>query len=144
MAQILSSNQPIEIDVAGGSSYKTLVCVQSGTVDGSADVTTEETDCGSLTSVGNPAYTITAEALCETAPSVSQVSYKDLLTAFNTKAVVSVRVQNPTVIGSSLGTAYYHAFNARVTALSLNKSSSAAYISFSVTLQSDGIVDVTP
>jgi hypothetical protein len=143
MAQITSSNQPIEVDVAGGTSYKTLVCVSSGTVDGSVEVTTEQTDCGVLTSVGDPSYTITAEALCETAPSVSQVSYEDLLTAFVNKSSVAVRIQNPVVTGSSLGAAYYHAFSARVTALSLNKSSSAAYMSFSVTFQSDGAIDIT-
>ena len=143
MAQITSSNQPIEIDVAGGSSYKTLVCVQSGTVDGTVNVSEEDTDCGTLTSTGNVKYTITADALCETAPSVSQVSYASLLTAFNNKTTVSVRVQNPIVSGSSLGAAYYHSFSAKITALSLNKSSSAAYISFSVTLQSDGVIDIT-
>ena len=144
MAQIISSNQPIEIDVAGGSSYKSLVCLQSATVDGSADVTTEQTDCGVLTSVADPVYTVSADALCESAPSVSQVSYKDLLTAFNNKTLVSVRVQNPVVAGSSLGTAYYHHFHARITSLSLSKTSSASYIAFSITLQSDGAIDVTP
>jgi hypothetical protein len=143
MAQITSSNQPIEIDVANGTAFKTLVCVSSGTVDGSVEVTTEQTDCGVLTSVGDPSYTITAEALCESAPTVDQVSYEDLLTAFVNKSNVAVRVQNPTVTGSSLGTVYYHSFSARITNLSLNKSSSAAYISFSVTLQSDGAIDIT-
>ena len=143
MAQIVSSNQPIEIDVAGGTSYKTLVCVSSATVDGTADVSEEATDCGVLTSVGDPKYTVTADALCETAPTVSQVSYEDLLTAFVNKTSVAVRVQNPTVTGSSVGTAYFHAFSARITALSLNKASSEAYVSFSVTLQSDGAIDIT-
>lgn len=144
MAQIVSSNQPIEIDVAGGSSYKTLVCVSSGTLDGSADVTTEETDCGSFTSTGAVSYELSADAICETAPTVSQVTYNSLLTAFANKTLVTVRVQNPTVTGSSIGTHYYHQFSARITALSLNKSSSAAYMSFSVTLQSDGAIDITP
>lgn len=144
MAQIISSNQPVEIDVAGGVSFKSLVCLQSSTVDGSADVTTEQTDCGVLTSVASPVYTVSADALCETAPTVSQVSYKDLLTAFNNKTLVNVRVQNPVVTGSSLGTAYYHQFFARITSLSLGKASSAAYISFSVQLQSDGAIDITP
>lgn len=143
MAQIISSNQPIEIDVAGGTSYKTLVCVSSASADGSTEVSTEQTDCGILTSVSDPQITVTAEAICETAPSVSQVSYKDLQTAFVNKTLVSVRIQNPVVTGSSLGAAYYHQFNARITGLSLNKSSSAAYISFSVTLASDGTIDIT-
>jgi hypothetical protein len=144
MAQITSSNQPIEVDVAGGSSYKALVCVSSGSVDGSVDAQTEETDCANFVSVGSPSYTVSAEAICETAPTVSQVSYKDLLTAFNNKTTVSVRIQNPTVVGSSLGTVYYHHFHAKITSLTLSKPSSAAYISFSVTFTSDGIIDITP
>lgn len=144
MAQIVSSNQPIEIDVAGGTSYKTLICVNTGTLDGTADVVTEDTDCGRFTSVGNLAYQVTADAICETAPSVSQVTYNSLLTAFANKTLVNVRIQNPVVTGSSLGTFYYHQFSARISALSLNKSSSAAYMSFSVTLQSDGAIDITP
>ncbi|MFN5251064.1 MAG: phage tail tube protein [Bacteroidota bacterium] len=142
MAQVLSSNQPIEIDVAGGSSYKTLVCVQSKTVSGSVDVTEEDTDCGLLTAVGSVKYTITADAVCETAPTVSQVSYNALLTAFVNKTLVNVRVQNPVVTGSSLGVAYYHSFYARITQLDLT-GEAAGYVKFSITLNSDGIVDIT-
>jgi predicted secreted protein len=142
MAQVLSSNQPIEIDVAGGSSFKTLVCVQSKTVSGSVDVTEEDTDCGLLTAVGSVKYTITADAVCETAPTVSQVSYNALLTAFVNKTLVHVRVQNPVVSGSSLGAAYYHSFYARITQLDLT-GESAGYVKFSITLNSDGIVDIT-
>lgn len=143
MAQIVSSNQPIEIDVAGGTNYDTLVCVQSGTVDGTADVSEEATDCGVLTSTGDAKFTVTADALCETAPTSDQVSYSSLLTAFINKTTVSVRVQNPVVAGSSVGASYYHSFSARITALSLNKASSDAYVSFRVTLQSTGTIDIT-
>jgi predicted secreted protein len=142
MAQIQSSNQPIEIDVAGGSSYKTLVCVQSKTLSGSVDVTEEDTDCGLLTAVGSVKYEISADGVCETAPSVSQVSYSSLLTAFNNKTLVSVRVQNPVVSGSSLGASYYHQFAARITGLELT-GESAGYIKFSITLVSDGTIDIT-
>jgi predicted secreted protein len=142
MAQVLSSNQPIEIDVAGGSSYKTLVCVQSKTVSGSVDVTEEDTDCGLLTAVGSVKYTITADAVCETAPTVSQVSYNALLTAFVNKTLVHVRVQNPVVSGSSLGAAYFHSFYARITQLDLT-GESAGYVKFSITLNSDGVIDTT-
>jgi predicted secreted protein len=142
MAQVLSSNQPVEIDVAGGSSFKTLVCVQSKTVSGSVDVTEEDTDCGLLTAVGSVKYTITADAVCETAPTVSQVSYNALLTAFVNKTLVNVRVQNPVVSGSSLGAAYYHQFLSRITQLDLT-GESAGYVKFSITLNSDGVIDTT-
>lgn len=144
MAQIVSSNQPVEIDVAGGTSFKTLVCVNTATLDGSADAASTETDCGIFTSTGAASYTISADAVCETAPTAQQVTYNSLLTAFINKTLVSVRVQNPTVTGSSIGTHYFHRFSARITALSLSKSSSSAYVSFSVTLQSDGAITITP
>ena len=143
MAQIKSSDQLIEIDVENGTAWKTLVCVSTGTLDGAAEVTSEETDCGIFTSTGSVTYTVTADAICETAPSVSQVTYQALLPKFINKSLVSVRIQNPVVGAAAAGTLYYHSFSARITALTLNKPSSAAYVSFSVTLQSDGAIDIT-
>ena len=97
MGQILGSVQNIEIDVAGGSSYKTLVCLASSSVNTTLDTTTDQTNCGTLTSVGEPGVAISFDAVCEVSPSVSQVSYGSLLTASINKTLVTVRVQNPTV-----------------------------------------------
>jgi len=101
MGQIQGSLQNVEIDVAGGSSYKNLVCLRTSSVNTAVDSTTEQTNCGAVTSVGEPTMTIDFDALCEVAPSVSQVSYEDLLSAMVNKTLVSVRVQNPTVTGAS-------------------------------------------
>lgn len=144
MAQIQSNLQTIEIDVLGGTAYKSLVCVSTGSLEGSADSTTEDTDCGSFTSVGSVTYTINADAICETSPTVSQVTYQDLLPKFNSKSLVSVRWQNPVFSTTSAGTVYYHQFNAYITSLTMNKPSASGYVSFSVTLESSGSIDVTP
>lgn len=141
MAQVLGSLQNIEIDVAGGSSYKNLVCLRTSSVNTTMDATTEQTNCGVLTSPSEPQMSLDFDAICETSPSVSQVSYEDLLSAMVNKTVVAVRVQNPVVSGSSAGAAYYHAFSGYITDLTLNQSTTE-FINFSGTIQSTGALDV--
>ena len=142
MGQIQGSLQNIEIDVAGGTSYKNLVCLRTSSVNTSVDSTTEQTNCGVLTSVAEPQMSVDFNAICEVSPSVSQVSYEDLLSAMVNKTLVSVRVQNPTVTGASVGTAYYHQFSGYITDLTLNQSTTE-FINFSGTVQSTGTLDIT-
>ena len=141
MGQILGSIQNIEIDVAGGSSYKNLVCMRTSSVNTTMDATTEQTNCGVLTSPSEPQMTVDFDAICETAPTIAQVSYEDILAAMVNKTVVTVRVQNPTVTGASVGTVYYHQFSGYVTDLTLNQSTTE-FINFSGTIQSTGTLDV--
>ena len=141
MAQVLGSLQNIEIDVANGSSYKNLVCLRTSSVNTTMDATTEQTNCGVLTSPSEPQMSLDFDAICETAPSIAQVSYEDLLTAMVNKTLVAVRVQNPTVTGSSQGTAYYHKFSGYITDLTLNQSTTE-FVNFSGTIQSTGALDV--
>ena len=142
MAQILGSTQNVEIDVAGGSSYKNLVCLRTSSVNTTMDATTEQTNCGVLTSPSEPAMSVDFDAICETAPSVSQVSYEDLLTAMVSKTLISVRVQSPVFSGSSYGAVYYHQFSGYITDLTMNQSTTE-FINFSGTVQSTGALDVT-
>lgn len=141
MAQVLGSLQNIEIDVAGGTSYKNLVCLRTSSVNTTMDATTEQTNCGVLTSPSEPQMSLDFDAICETAPSIAQVSYEDLLSAMVNKTLVAVRVQNPVVSGSSAGAAYYHAFSGYITDLTLNQSTTE-FINFSGTIQSTGALDV--
>jgi hypothetical protein len=142
MPQILGSLQNIEIDVAGGTSYKNLVCLRTGSVNTTMDATTEQTNCGVLTSPSEPSMTVDFDAICEAAPTIAQVSYEDLLTAMVNKTIVNVRVQNPTITGSSVGTVYYHQFSGYITDLTLNQSTTE-FVNFSGTIQSSGVLDVT-
>jgi hypothetical protein len=142
MGQILGSVQNIEVDVAGGSSYKNLVCLSSSSVNTTLDTATDQTNCGVLTSVGEPSVSVDFDAVCETAPTISQISYEDLLAASINKTLVSVRVQNPTVTGASVGTVYYHQFMGYVTSLTLTQAT-ADFIKFSGSLSSTGTIDIT-
>jgi hypothetical protein len=141
MAQILGSTQNVEIDVAGGTSYKNLVCLRTSSVNTTMDATTEQTNCGVLTSPSEPQMSLDFDAICETAPSIAQISYEDLLGAMVNKTLVNVRVQNPVVTGSSVGTVYYHQFLGYITDLTMNQSSTE-FINFSGTIQSTGALDV--
>jgi hypothetical protein len=141
MAQVLGSLQNIEIDVAGGTSYKNLVCLRTSSVNTTMDATVEQTNCGVLTSPSEPQMNLDFDAICETAPTIAQVSYEDLLSAMVNKTIVAVRVQNPVVSGSSAGAAYYHSFSGYITDLTLNQSTTE-FINFSGTIQSTGALDV--
>ena len=142
MGQIQGSLQNIEIDVAGGTSYKNLVCLASSSVNTTADSSTDNTNCGILTSVGDSSMSVDFDAVCEVAPSVAQVSYGSLLTAMVNKTLVAVRVQNPVVTGSSLGAAYYHQFSAYITSLTLTQANTE-FIKFSGSFTSTGTLDIT-
>ena len=142
MGQILGSLQNVEIDVAGGSSYKNLVCLRTSSVNTTVDSTTEQTNCGPLTSVADATMSIDFDAICEVSPTGTQISYEDLLAAMVGKTLIAIRVQNPVVSGSSAGAAYYHQFLGYVTSLTLNQSTTE-FINFSGTVTSTGIVDVT-
>jgi len=142
MGQIQGSLQNIEIDVAGGTSYKNLVCLASSSVNTTADSSTDNTNCGILTSVGDSSMSVDFDAVCEVAPSVAQVSYGSLLTAMVNKTLVAVRVQNPTVTGSSIGAAYYHQFSAYITSLTLTQANTE-FIKFSGSFTSTGVLDIT-
>jgi hypothetical protein len=143
MGQILGSLQNVEIDVTGASSYKNLVCLRTSSVNTTMDATTEQTNCGVLTSPSEPAMSLDFDAICETAPSIAQISYEDLLSAMVNKTIVAIRVQNPVVTGSSAGAAYYHQFAGYITDLTLNQSTTE-FINFSGTIQSSGTLDITP
>jgi hypothetical protein len=136
MAQVLGSLQNIEIDVLGGTSYKNLVCLRTSSVNTTMDATTEQTNCGVLTSPSEPQMSLDFDAICETAPSTAQISYEEMLAALNGKTLVSVKISSP-----SAGAAYYHQFSAYVTSLSLSQEA-GAYISFTGTLTSDGAMDI--
>jgi hypothetical protein len=146
MAQILGSAQQVGIDVAGGSSYKPLVCLRTSSVNTTMDSTTDQTNCGVLTSPSEPQMTIDFDAICETIASslpTPSVSYKELLSAMVNKTLVTVQVQNPVVAGSSAGAYYYHQFSGYITDLTLNQAS-AEFMNFSGTIQSSGALDIIP
>lgn len=142
MGQVQGSLQNVEIDVAGGTSYKNLVCLSTSSVNTTVDTSKSITNCGVLTSPSDASMTIDFDAICEVSPTVSQVSYGSLLTAMTNKTLISVRFQNPTVTGSSTGAAYYHQFSGYVTSLTVSQSSTD-FIKFNGSIASTGTLDIT-
>lgn len=140
--QILGSLQNVEIDVTGLTSYKTLVCLRTSSVNTTVDSTTEQTNCGPLTSVADATMTLDFDAICEVSPSGQQISYEDLITVMKLKTAVNVRVQSPAFTGSSAGAVYYHQFLGYITSLTWNQATTE-FINFSGTITSTGDVDVT-
>jgi hypothetical protein len=143
--QILGSTQNVEIDVAGGTSFKPLVCLRTSSVNTTMDATTEQTNCGVLTSVSEPLMSLDFDAICEVAPGsfpTPSISYEDLLSVMVAKTLVNVRVQSPLFSGSSYGAVYYHQFQGYITDLTFNQSTTE-FINFSGTIQSTGSLDVS-
>jgi len=144
MAQILGSKLDVEIEFTGGTTtWKALICLRNSAVNTEASPTQETTNCGVFTAPGLPSITIDFDAICETTLSAGQAGYKECLAALNAQTKVKCRVQSPVVYGSSIGTAFYHSFDAYFTSLSLNQES-AAFVNFSGTLQSTGVITITP
>lgn len=142
MAKILGSQQTVDIDITGGTTYASLICLRTSSVNITMDATTEQTNCGSFTSPSEPSASVDFDAICETTQTASQISYDDLLTAMVNKTQINVRVQNPVVSGSSAGAAYYHQFLGYVTDLTLNQATSE-FVNFSGTISSSGTIDIT-
>lgn len=140
MAQILGQTQELEINLTDptgvGGTFKALVCIRNFSVNSELPTTSEETNCGTLTAVGNSAVTVDFDAICETAPTTSQISYEEMLAALHGKTKVAVKISSP-----SAGATYFHQFAAYVTSLSLAQEA-GAYISFTGTLTSDGLIDI--
>jgi len=143
MAKIQGSTQSVDISFDNGSTWDSLICLRTSSVNGSVDSTVEQTNCGTFTSIGKPNMTIDFDAICETAPESDQVSYSALLTAFKNGTQIVARVQNPVVTGSSAGASYYQKFDAYITSLTLNQSTTE-FINFSGTLTSNGLIDIDP
>ena len=146
MAQILGTNQKVEIDVTGaGTTWQSLVCLRNSSVDTTNDVTQEQTNCGVLSAVGEPSMALNFDAICETVVvstgSNRTVSYKALLDAITNKTLIKVRVQSPVSPGSSAGLFYHHEFSAYLTSLTMNQAT-AEFINFSGTAQSTGALDI--
>ena len=143
MAKIQGSTQSVDISVDNGTSWKSLICLRTSSVNGTVDSTVEQTNCGTFTSIGKPNMTVDFDAICETAPGGSEVSYSSLLGYFNAGTEILVRVQNPVVTGSSAGASYYQSFNGYITSLTLNQSTTE-FINFSGTVSSNGVIDIVP
>ena len=118
--------------------------MRNSSVDTTNDVTSEQTNCGVLTAVGEPSMALNFDAICETvvtAGANGTVSYKALLDAVTNKTLIRVRLSSPVQTGSSMGLFYHHEFSGYITSLTMNQAS-GEFINFSGTVQSTGLLDI--
>jgi len=92
-----------------GTTYKVLVCEVDNSLKGTADTTKEKTKCGPITGINTPDYTISGNAVTNSTPGASEVSYKDVQGWFNANTKLYFRLQSPAVGELNPGEAYYHA-----------------------------------
>ena len=129
MAAIDSINAPLELSV-DGVNYSTLVCLTSTGTNMTRDVTSTETFCGISVSLGNLQVTIPFAAICETAPTAAQVTYKNMLNWMNAGTLLYWRIN------------FYTAGTAYVTSLDLTGDAGAT-LTFSGELTMTGTLDTT-
>jgi len=141
MAYLQAKNYPPEFSSDSGTTWKTLICVSDWSLDGSNAVSKEETFCGQITGVGTPGMSGSANAACDTAPSGTQVSYKDALSWFAGSTLLQFRVQDPA--SGTPGTNFYTKFDCYITSLQ-QTFAAGEVIKFSIGWESTGALDITP
>lgn len=136
MAAIDAINAPLELSV-DGVNYSTLVCLTSTGTNMSRDVTRTETFCGISVSLGNLQVTVPFSAICETAPTAAQVTYKNMLNWMSNGTLLYWRIYN----GTS-GNNFFTAGTAFVTSLDLTGDAGTT-LTFSGQLDMTGTLDIT-
>lgn len=134
--------QDLEISFDSGSTYLTLVCLKTGSVDNEVDTTEEKTNCGPILVIGDMNAKASFDAICEVSPTVSQCTYGDMLEAMSAKTLLKVRYQNPVVTGASTGAVFYQNFDAYVISLSSPFGEGEGFVRFSGELGSTGVIDI--
>ena len=94
-----------------------------------------------MVGVGVPGFSGSANAVCETAPSGTQVSYEDALSWFTNVTAIKFRVQSPS--GGTPGTDFYTNFDCYVTSLS-QAFTTGEVVKFTLGWESTGTIDITP
>jgi len=130
MGQILGSTQNVAISTDGGTSYKTLVCLRTSSVNTTVNITTESTNCGSLSAPGLPSMSLDFDAICETAPSGTQITYSDMLDYCVNRTMILAKFEDA-------GSNYLHEFDGYVSAMTINQATDE-FINFSGTIVSNG------
>lgn len=143
MAKIPGKDVVLEISTDTGTTWKKLICEITNTGN-----KTRETQVAPLTKCDTAAsaqeitplgytWTYDFEALVDTAPTSTQVTYSDLLTLFINASSFMVRRQY-----DATGSEFYEAGTAYVTSLS-SASPVDGFVNFTGTLNGSGALDIT-
>lgn len=117
-------------------SYKSVVCKQSASLDGSRNVSTEESDCGVFKSFGPSNYKLNFSGLVDTAPDASEGSWTELLALFEANTPILSKF-------ATVGNEPYITGTSRISSLNLAASSPSDTVKFTATVEFYGAVDIT-
>lgn len=136
MAEIQGKDIVIQISSDAGVTYKTLICLETLTVDMSSATNERETRCGTKTGVSPNKATMTGTFVWDDAPGGTEVSGPDMLSWKNANTSVLVKAVHVTTPAKFFvqGAAY-------LTALTLNAPSDDVFdgnFTFNVT----GTIDI--
>lgn len=136
--QVDFNDQLVEVSLDGGTTFKTLVCLEGFDTNFTNEVTETETQCGVVTGVGETKAATNYTGTCNTTPETDEISFTDLLAAQVAKTIAVVRVSQGT-----LGADWYYSFSARFTNL-VHTGTSKDVMKFNGTCTSTGLIDLTP
>lgn len=137
---INAKDMPIELSFDNGVTWKILVCLKSISIPLNVPVTEEETYCGPKVGVGAVKFNPSGEAVCETRPAATEVSFDDLLEQMNAGTSFLWRVRNPT--SGSVGVGLYLSGSCKCTELELT-GEAGGLVNFSFTLTGEGTLTTT-
>ena len=140
MASINGKDVVVQVST-DGTTYKNLICEISNNLPISRETNSVTTKCDNGTttrSLGAYSWEVSGEAVADTAPSASQISYEDLLSGFIAGTLYTIKVENP----ASTGTNFYHQGSAYLTSLELSNEVNGVS-QFSFTFSGTGALDVT-
>lgn len=138
VTQVDFNDQPIEISADSGTTWKSLVCLESASTNFTSDVSETITQCGVITGRGDAKATLDFQAVCSTTPGAAEVSFEVALGWKINNTALQVRVSQ----GSS-GADWYYLFTAYLDSL-VHEGTSGDLMKFSGTFTSSGLVDITP
>lgn len=136
MATFQSTSYPPEFST-DGTTWKTLICVTDWEYSGSNSINKEDTFCGQVVGVGVPGLTGSANAVCDSSVSSTQVTYEDALGWFVGATKIKFRSQNAS------GTDWYMQCDCYITSIQ-QTFAAGSVVKFSINWESTGTLDNTP
>lgn len=136
MATFQSTSYPPEFST-DGTTWKTLICVQDWQWSVDNTVSKEETFCGVVAGVGVPGSSGSANAVCDSSVSSTQVTFEDALGWATNATKVKFRTQNAS------GADWYMQYDCYITSAQ-QTFAAGSVVKFSINWESTGTLDNTP
>jgi hypothetical protein len=141
MADIQSVNYPIQLSTDGGTTYRSLVCLENYDIPVERSITETETFCGKSVGLGSLSFNPSGSAVCKNAPDSDEITYKEMVAAEVDGTLVKFKISAP-ASGTEAGDDFYLAGDCYVTSTTLQFATNEL-VKFSWTLTGTGTLDVT-